>query len=71
MMTRIILYDLLYIILSTLILGIAMNINMISVSVNNMILSLFVSIGCGLSWVATLIPIGIVISLIKFVEKKR
>lgn len=69
-MTKIILYDLLYTILSTLILGIAMNINMISVTVDNTILSLFVSIGCGLSWVATLIPIGIVISLIKFVEQK-
>jgi len=70
-MTKIILYHLLYLSVGTLILVATANINLISVNLDETILSLLVSIGSGLSWVAILIPRGIIISLIKYVERKR
>jgi len=69
-MTIIIVYNIFYLITSALILIIAININTILVNVNNITLSLLVSIGSGLSWVAMLIPLCILISLIKSLEKQ-
>ncbi|HKZ94838.1 MAG TPA: hypothetical protein VJ249_09725 [Candidatus Bathyarchaeia archaeon] len=71
MMTKIVLYDLLYIVVGTLMLVIALNLNLVLTNVDATILALFISAGSGLSWVATLIPIGLIISLIRYHERKH
>lgn len=68
---KVILYTVLYLIIGLLCLNIVINIHLICSGLDPLILKLIASIGGGLSWVAVVVQIGIILGLIRRIKVKK